>query len=242
MSPLLGLLAAAAQLADFSVDERNELLEFRYRWPAVAEAIAPLRAHLGQEMARARVAATGYARTDRADAARNGRRFEAHWYDAGWRVDGSGAVLLSLSAEISTFTGGAHGNLSFAAILWDRAANRRRDIAALLGARAIEALRPRFCAALDAMRAERRGREALTPLADDDPFTACPALAGQAMAPADDDGNGRFETFHVMLPPYAAGPYAEGEYVIELPFGPADLDGIAGSYRPAFEVAGDRIN
>jgi len=240
MNLLLALLAAAVPPADFAVDEQSALLEFRYRWPAVAEAIAPLRAHLGREMARARAAATRYARTDRADAAVNGRPFEAHWYDAGWRVDGSAAVLLSLSAEISTFTGGVHGNLNFAAILWDRAANRRRDIAALLGARAIEALRPRFCAALDAMRAERRGREALVPVGDDDPFTACPALAAQAMAPADDDGNGRFETLHVMLPPYAAGPFAEGEYVIELPFEPADLDGIACGYRPAFEVAGDR--
>ena len=236
---LLALLAAAAQPANFAVDEATPLLEFRYGWPAAADAIAPLRARLAGAMARARARATGYARIDRTDAAENGRPFEAHWYDAGWRIDGSGPVLLSLSAEISTFTGGVHGNTDFEAILWDRAAGRGVAAARLLGGNAIRAMAPRFCAALDAMRAERRAGEAFAAMLGD-PFTACPALAGQVMAPADGDGNGRFEALHVLLPPYAAGPFAEGDYRVALRFEPADLAAIPGRYRPAFEVAGER--
>ncbi len=240
MSLPLALLLAAAQPADFAVEERSELLEFSYAWPARAEAIAPLRAQLAREMARARAAAARYARTDRAESAADGRPFEPHLYGAGWRVDGSTAVLLGLSAEISSFTGGVHGNHDFAAILWDLAANRRADIAALLGRPALGTLQPRFCAALDAMRAERRN-EPLSP-SPDDPFTACPPLARQVMAPADADGNGRFETLRILLPPYAAGPYAEGEYVVELAFDPGDLAAIPAGFRPAFEAPGERID
>lgn len=233
------LAAAAAQPADFAVDEATPLLEFRYRWPAAADATAPLRARLAGAMAAARARASGYARTDQAASAQEGRPFEAHWYDAAWRIDGSGPVLLSLSAEISTFTGGVHGNTDFEAILWDRATGRRVEAARLIGGNAIRAMALRFCAALDAMRAERRGNEAFAAMPDD-PFTACPPLTGQVMAPADDDGNGRFETLHVLLPPYAAGPFAEGDYRVELPFEPADLAGMANRYRPDFEVAGER--
>lgn len=237
---LLLALALAAQPADFAVEESSELLEFSYAWPARAEAIAPLRAQLAREMARARAGAIRYARTDRADAAANGRPFEAHLYGAGWRVDGNAALLLSLSAEISSFTGGVHGNHDFAAILWDLARNRRAEIAALLGRRALGGLQPRFCAALDAMRAERRAGEEW-PSFPGDSFTACPALARQVMTPADEDGNGRFETLRILLPPYSAGPYAEGEYVVELAFDAGDLAGLPAGFRPAFEVPGDRI-
>ena len=236
---LLLALALAAQPAGFAVEERGALLDFNYRWPAQAEAIAPLRRQLAAGMARARAAATRHARTDRADAAANGRPFEAHLYAGDWHVAGSTALLLSLAAEISSFTGGVHGNRDYAAILWNLAANRRADIAALLGRDALDAMQPRFCAALDAMRAERRN-EAF-PASPDDPFTACPALARHAMAPADQDGNGRFELLRAMLPPYAAGPYAEGEYWIDLPFEPADLAAVPDGFRPAFEVAGERI-
>jgi len=239
LSLLLALLAAA-QPAGFAVEERSELLEFSYAWPAEAEAIALLRAHLAGEMARARAGAARYARTDRSESAAEGRPFEAHHYGAGWGVVGNGPVLLSIAAEISSFTGGVHGNRDFAAILWDRAAGRRLDTARLLGPGALESLRPRFCAALDAMRADRRGSEPLEALADDDPFTACPALARHAMAPADRDGNGRFETLRVMLPPYAAGAYAEGEYVIDLAFESEDLAAIPDGLRSAFELPGER--
>jgi hypothetical protein len=57
------------------------------------------------------------------------------------------------------------------------------------------------------------------------------------IAPADDDGNGRFE---MLLPPAVAGPCVEGDYVVDIPFAPEDLTRVPDGYRPAFEAAGER--
>ncbi len=57
-------------------------------------------------------------------------------------------------------------------------------------------LRPRFCAALNAQRAENRGE----PIRPDpqDPFTTCPAFAELVLAPADGNHNRRFERLDVL--------------------------------------------
>jgi hypothetical protein len=75
------------------------------------------------------------------------------------------------------------------------------------------------------------------PRQSDDPFDRCPRLAEETVAPADEDGNGRFETLRVVLPAERAGPYIEGDYVIDIAFTPADLAPVPARYRSAFEAA-----
>lgn len=233
--PLLAALAAAfAQPSDFVREEKSGLLDFSYGWPADADVLPALRAALQADLAAERAQATGWARESRDAARDNGIAFSAHYYAKGWEIAGSSTRLLSLTASEESFAGGAHGNIAFSALLWDRAADRAVEPAALLGAAALERMRERFCAALDAERSERRG----APVRADprDPHTLCPPLAGQVLAPRDGDGNGRFEAIDVLIAPYVAGAYAEGAYFAEIPLEADDLAGIEEAYRPAFET------
>nr|MDQ4087787.1 hypothetical protein [Pseudomonadota bacterium] len=128
----------------------------------------------------------------------------------------------------------AHDNSAFAAILWDMEAGAQVQAAALIGAEALARITPRFCAALDAQRQANRGEPVRRD--ESDPHTACPSLGNQVLVPIDKDVNGRFDHLEVMTPPYAAGPYAEGDYIVQLPFEPRDLSGVPPRYRAAFEA------
>ena len=96
---------------------------------------------------------------------------------------------------------------------------------------------PRFCRALDAEREEIRG--APVHYDPEDSFTTCPELAEQVLVPEDEDGDGRFEALHVLIPPYVAGPYSDGPYTLPLSFQAADLAGLSAAFRPAFEAEAD---
>jgi hypothetical protein len=39
-----------------------------------------------------------------------------------------------------------------------------------------------------------------------------------------------------LVPPYEAGPYAEGAYEVTLPVSAAVVAAVKGEYRPSFEV------
>lgn len=230
---LAALLLAAAQPADFQLSEGSDALAFSYGWPAIVGGDPVLEQAMRERLDAAREEANRYLAEDResrpADAPVN-----PHHYAAQWRADGETAPLLALSAAIETYTGGAHGNLQYAALLWDRAAHRPADAAGLLGA-GLARIGPRYCAALDAERAEKRGG----PTDPDDMFGNCPQIDMQVLTPMDKDGNGRFDTLAILLPPYAAGPYVEGDYVIEVGFEAGDLAAIPAGYRAGFEAAGD---
>ena len=236
MIALLALMLAAPA-ADVLREEQTPLLHFRYGWPAAAGQSPRLRAELRRQLAAARRWALGHAVEGRRMARRNGFDYIQQDYDQVWETAGSSAQLLSLTSSTFALTGGAHGNMSDSALLWDRADDRAVEARNLLGA-GLGGMAPRFCAELDRQRAERR--DAPVAADPDDPFNRCPPLAEQVLAPADTDGNGRFETLRVMLPPYVAGPYVEGEYVVDVAFDPGDLAAVPDRYRPAFEAIGDR--
>lgn len=239
MTPLLAALVAlsvaAGQAADFVFEEETDLLAFSYGWPAAVEAIPALRDVLRAEMEAERRQARQWAEEGRATARENGLEFQPHHYSRGWQVAGDTPQLLSLTASEESFSGGAHGNIAFAAILWDRGEDRRVSAAEVLGQRALERMTDRYCASLDAERSERRGE----PVRRDaeDPHTLCPPIAEQLLVPKDSDGDGRFDTLDIWFAPYAAGSYAEGAYFAEVPFRARDLADIRDAYRDAFEEA-----
>ncbi len=237
MIPLALLLLHAAQPGVFVHEDESEYLHFHYGWPAAAEAVPTLRAELRARMAAARARAMEMAAEGRGTAAGEGWQMPAHSHEQDWSLDGSTGQLMSLSAGVATYAGGAHGNLAYESLLWDRAEDRPVDASALLRA-GLGAMEERYCRDLDRQREEKRGE----PVRRDpeDPHTSCPALAERVLAPADSDGNGRFDRLNVLIPPYAAGPYVEGDYVVAIPFEPADLAALPDGYRPAFEVAGQR--
>jgi hypothetical protein len=229
------LLAAAAPPHDFLRDEENALLHFNYGWPAEAQAIPRLRARLAREMEGEHRQAVANARENRRNARANGFEYNVEDFDKVWEVAGNNIRLLSLTASLGSYSGGAHPNTSFHALLWDKAGNREVTAASVLGAAALRGFSARYCAALDAERAERREE----PVVHDpqDPFTTCPAIAEQVLAPADADHDGRFDTLRILLGPYIAGPYVEGEYLLDLPIGAADLARIPAPWRASFETS-----
>jgi hypothetical protein len=232
MIALAALLLTAAQAGDFSRTEETELLAFSYAWPAVAARDPELNAILQERMEAAHFEAKRNAEEDRRTRPAEAP-FNAHLYGESWSMEGDTGPLLSLSSSASTYTGGAHGNMMVAAMLWDKAAHRVLDTPGLFE-RALTSLGTRYCAALVVEREERRGE----PTPQGDLFGDCPGITQQVLTPADRDRNGRFDTLRVLLPPYVAGPYVEGDYAIDVTFDATDLAAIASGYRDAFEVPG----
>ena len=197
-------------------EETSDLLEFTYGWPAEAAAIPKLNARFQADLERKRKEAMATAREDKeargADAPYNG-----HDFSQVWETQGQTARLLSLAADLGTFTGGAHGNSIYQALLWDRGKDapvELKDLFANPGA-AFAAMMPIYCKELNGQRAEKRQGEDMAGAADW--MVQCRPIAEQIVAPVDADKDGRFELFRVLLEPYNAGPYAEGTYEVDVP-------------------------
>jgi hypothetical protein len=199
-----------------AVAERTDLIEFSYAWPAAASAIPALNARLETELATDRNEALAIARDDKDARAGQEYPFNGHYFRKEWTVEGETPALLSLTAEVETFTGGAHGNQGYDSILWDRRAGQAIAFGDMFTSApaALETLTKAFCPALDKARAEKR-QETL-PLKGDDWMTTCPDIGKQTLAPVDENKDGRFETLRVLIAPYEAGPYAEGSYEIDI--------------------------
>ena len=227
---LLLALLAAAHPAAFHRQERTALLEFRYDWPAEAEAVPALRAALRRRMAAAYGEALAAARESRASARGAQVSFHTELYDARWSLEAGNGRFLSLTADLHTDNNGAHPNRTFDALVWDRARGRATSARALLGPAALGRLSPAYCSRLAAMVAAHGG----------EPPSRCPPLAEQVLAFSDQDHDGRFDTLHILVPPYVAASYADGSFVVDLPFNRGDLDGLAPADRAAFEEAPGR--
>ncbi|MEA3047710.1 MAG: hypothetical protein QOJ53_2042 [Sphingomonadales bacterium] len=237
MIALAAFLLAAQQPADFLSEAESDLLHFRYGWPAAAEREPALRALLRRRMAASHRRAVAMAIATRRDRRRLRFDYITQEYDQVWEAGGDSPQLLSLVSSIFELGTGPHGFIGEEAILWDRAAHREVEARSLLGS-GLAGMRARFCAELDRQRAEKREGDAIAD--PDDPFNRCPPLGDHVLAPADRDGNGRFDTLRVLIPPEAAGPYVESEYIIDIAFEPRDLAAVPERYRPAFEMPGGR--
>jgi hypothetical protein len=66
-------------------------------------------------------------------------------------------------------------------------------------------------------------------------FDDCPKLDEIAIIPTDKDNNGRFDLLTLVASPYVAGPWAEGDYEIELAVTPDLISGLKNEYRDSFE-------
>ena len=130
-----------------------------------------------------------------------------------WQAEAETDGLIALSARHYEYTGGAHGNLGFRTIIWDRAADRRIEFAELFAdpGAALAALQPGFCKALDAERAVRRQGQKMPAFSD------CPALSSLRVVPV---GTGSLTSVRVLVEPYTAGPWSEGAYEIALEAAP----------------------
>lgn len=228
------LCTAATAARPVKIVRNSKALEFTYSWPAEAAAIPALDKRFRTEMAKAYREALATARDDQ-KAYREERRTGMHdYYSMDWTTAGESGRLLSLEGEFSTFTGGAHPNTSYDALLWDRMLGRPVGTAALFATPAAFAAltRASYCKGLDRERLKRREGEKL----DLPEFNACPNYADLAIAPVDANRNGRFDSFAFVASPYVAGPYAEGEYEIAVPVTAKLLASLRPQYRSSFEA------
>ena len=219
---ILHVALLLASSASTGVDWQRGVGHFHYHWPAEANSMPMLRVRLDREMA---------------SFSRDARRYLANeqpsgfFYRKRWQVAGNGRRLLSLTAEINSFTGWLHDDLSYQALLWDRATNRPVPISAALGP--VMAARTRHRCTLWA-RAEMSARLS-RPVGNDTSFD-CPSLDHYAVAPADRDHNGRFETLRVLIAPYVIASYTAGSFQFDIPLRRGDLASIPARYRVAFEA------
>jgi hypothetical protein len=233
--PAAALLCAAAPGAKpVEVEQNSKALEFSFAWPAEAAAIPALDRRFRTEMAKALREARANAREDEQLAKSQNREFNPHYYSMQWTSAGESVRLLALESETGSFTGGAHPNTSYGALLWDRRTGRPISMGSLfLRSGDFGALtRSACCKALDAERLKRREGEKL----DLPDFNACPKYSDLAIGPVDRDKNGRFDAIHFVASPYVAGPYVEGEYAILVPVSARLIAALKRAYRPSFEV------
>jgi hypothetical protein len=211
-SPSPSPAAAPARL----VEERGDLVDFTYGWSAEAAAVPELAARFEADLAKWRAESRKTAEEDR-DARGPDIPFNGHYFSKVWATMGSTPRLLSLAAEIGTFTGGAHGNSVYEALLWDREARREIEAGALFAdpGAAWRLMQRVYCAELDRQRAEKR--EETLPLEGEGWMVECRPIAEQVVVPVDEDRDGKFERLRVLLEPYNAGPYAEGSYEVDVP-------------------------
>jgi hypothetical protein len=239
MKSAIALLTVAAAVsaaapAPVKIERDSKALQFTYSWPAEAAAIPALDKQFRADAAKAYKEAIATAVENQKIYREQKRDGAQDFYSMEWATAGQTIRLLSLQNQLSTFTGGAHPNTGYDALLWDRRAKKKIELSALLTGRGNLAAvtRPAYCKALDAERNKRREGEKL----DLPDFNACPKYSELAIAPVDKNNNGKFDTIDYVASPYTAGPYAEGEYEIDLPVTARLLGALKPEYRGSFEV------
>jgi len=236
-----GFLAAAALLLATSgtakpvkVEHDSGALQFSYEWPSEAAAIPALDRKFRADLVKAYDEALANGRDDQKLYRAQQREGAQDSYSMAWTSAGETSRLLSLQNELSTFTGGAHPNTSYDALIWDRKLNRQTSMEALFGgALTLSAVtRETYCKALDEERMKRREGEKL----DLPEFNACPKYSDLAIAPVDTNKNGRFDAIDFVASPYVVGPYVEGEYAITVPVTPRLIAALKPEFRSSFEA------
>lgn len=227
-------VVTAAAAKPVKIEHDSGALEFSYTWPAEAAAIPALDRKFRAELAMAYREALTNGREDQKLYKEQQREGAKDFYSMTWTTAGETSRLLSLQNELSTFTGGAHPNTSYDALIWDRKLNHKTTMDALLGGpgRLAAVTRAAYCKALDEERVKRREGEKL----DLPEFNACPKYSDLAIAPVDSNRNGRFDAIDFVASPYLAGPYVEGEYEIRVPVTPKLIAALGPEFRGSFEA------
>lgn len=211
----------AIPATDLIIRQSSPQIDWRWRMAPEAATQPPLLAAMRKAALADAAAAKAQAAADAAEAAKAGFPFRRHEYISDWSLAADTPRLLALAGESYAYTGGAHGNTNYAAKIRDKAARQDIAFSALFTdwAKARALLEPAYCAALAREQKARGGN----------PDSKCPPLADQPIVPW--AGLARQASqFRVLLAPYAAGSYAEGSYLITLPW----PDAIRPLVKPAF--------
>lgn len=207
--------------------------DFAYSWPAEVSAIPELAARLTAD--RDKLLAEQKADWDEslrefADSGCTG--CVNRDYAMAWDVVADLPRFLSLSGAWNAYTGGAHGNYAWEALVWDREAKKGFDPKAMFTSPAAlqGALGEAWCKALKGERVKK----GMAPEADDDIFP-CPPIADLTVLVGSSDRKS-FNRIGLIAAPYVAGSYAEGEYEVTLPVTRQVLAAVKPEYKAAFAL------
>lgn len=217
-----------------AVSEETDDFLFEYSYPQQVGAIEPLAALLDRRLDQARALLARESGEARRQTREDGFPYNKHSFSAEWKVVADLPDWLSLSSDISTYSGGAHGNYTIESLVWDKTRLEAMDAIALFTSPAAleEALGDRFCDGLNREREVRREGVPEEALADT-PFTDCPGIEELEVLV----GSSNRRTFNRMTlyaGPYVAGPYAEGAYEVNVTIDRAIRDAVKPEYREAF--------
>lgn len=218
-----------------TVAEETDDFLFEYSYPAEAGNVPELAALLNARLERVRTGLVRESRVGREAARDNGFPFNKYSTGIAWSVVADTPRFLSLSASITSYSGGAHGNAGFDALVWDREADTAVEpMDFFTSAQALEeAIGTELCELLDRERAVRRGGEDL----GGDTFSECVPVTDTTVLLGSTNGRA-FNRLGVLMGPYVAGPYAEGSYEFTVPVDGEVLEAVKEEYRSAFAARG----
>jgi hypothetical protein len=121
-TPTASASASATSNGARSVSEETDDFLFEYSYPAEAGRIPELATLLDVQLAEQREDLANEAGEARREAREDGFPYNKHSYSAEWKVVTETPDFLSLSNDISTFSGGAHGNYTVESLVWDKKA------------------------------------------------------------------------------------------------------------------------
>lgn len=224
--PASGARAVAEETGDFL---------FEYSYPEEAGAIPELAAMLGDRLDAVRADIATQSAAGREVAHDDGFPFNKYSSSTAWQVVADTPRFLSLSSAYESYSGGAHGNYGFGALVWDKEAGRAlapRDFFTSLDA-LDDVLEKVLCNKLNGERAKRRGQPVEE--GSDDIFDACVPLSDTTLLLGSSSGKA-FNRIGVQVGPYVAGPFAEGSFEFTFPVTAEVLEVVKEDYRSSFAV------
>ncbi|MFT4090792.1 MAG: DUF4163 domain-containing protein [Asticcacaulis sp.] len=157
---------------------------------------------------------TENATTTRADLKKEGFDSPPYFRTTVWHLSGETPQLASFYAEHAEFTGGAHGNMNFQTILWNKADNQPLDTASLFKPDAdFKEADAYLCTQVEAERSRRNE----TPTRQTATGFTCPKLLESRLILIPSVTPEKFGAVEALYAPYDVGPYAEGPYQIRIP-------------------------
>ena len=213
------------------ISETSDLYAFSFSYPETLGSIPALRDRLDEQANREEADLQRAAREASEDAREEGFPYNRYMVTIEWKLAGQTDSWLSLVENGATYFGGAHGNYGLSSVLWNSGSQRLLEPMMLFESRQAlsDALGTRYCDALDAQRMARRGGE-LTE--SDDPFGRCPSLDELELVLL--TNGSKFDRIMLYAAPYVAGPYAEGDYEVELSVDDAIRGAVKDRYREDF--------
>ncbi len=175
------------------------------------------------------------AHKDRAEQSADGFPVPAYYQKIEWKISAQSPRLLSVYAEDNKFDGGAHPNMVFRTLLWDKTKSALIPVAELFSPDADMAPVDTFvCHQIEAERSKRLGQ----PTTEAASGMTCPKFAESKLVLMPSTQAGKIGAIDALYAPYDVAPYAEGPYEVRVP--QSQLKGvIAPQYADQF--AGDAI-